>query len=78
MAILLYMCPQVSSYYCMCPQALGQLNEAATHYRRAVELRPDRGFMVNLAFVLGARGDTAASIDAVLNLLALLVQKYKY
>jgi tetratricopeptide (TPR) repeat protein len=60
----------------MCPQALGQLNEAATHYRRAVELRPDRGFMVNLAFVLGARGDTAASIDAVLNLLALLVQNY--
>jgi tetratricopeptide (TPR) repeat protein len=44
-------------------QALGRLNEAVTHYTRAVELRPDRGFLVNLAFVLGAKGDTAASID---------------
>lgn len=44
-------------------QALGQLEEAVAHYRQAVDLRPDKGFMVNLAYVLGAKGDTAASID---------------
>jgi protein O-GlcNAc transferase len=45
-------------------QALGRLEEAVQHYTRAVHLRPDRGFLVNLAYALGSKGDTAASIDA--------------
>ena len=53
----------IASHY----QALGRLSEAVTHYKQAVELRPDRGFMVNLAYVLGAKGDTAASIDTYMS-----------
>jgi protein O-GlcNAc transferase len=57
----------LASYY----QALGQMQEAVEHYRHAVDLRPDRGFMVNLAFTLGAKGDTAASIDVYMKTIEL-------
>ena len=50
-------------------QAVGRLDDAARHYRQAVALRPDKGFMVNLAFVLGAKGDTAGSIEVYLKII---------
>ena len=50
-------------------QAVGRLDDAVRHYRQAVALRPDKGFMVNLAFVLGAKGDTAGSIEVYLKII---------
>ena len=48
----------LASYY----QAVGDMTNAVKHYKQAVQLKPDRGFLLNLAYALGAKGETAESL----------------
>eukprot|EP00960_Hanusia_phi_P072491 767799-Hanusia_phi.AAC.3 len=43
-------------------QAIGDMANAVKHYRQAVQLRPEKGFLLNLAYALGAKGETAESL----------------
>jgi tetratricopeptide (TPR) repeat protein len=44
-------------------QAVGRLDDAIEAFKSAVGLRPDSGFMVNLAYALGMKGDTGSAIQ---------------
>uniref|UniRef100_A0A7S4ULL8 protein O-GlcNAc transferase n=1 Tax=Guillardia theta TaxID=55529 RepID=A0A7S4ULL8_GUITH len=48
----------LASYY----QAVGDMTNAVKHYKQAVQLKPDKGFLLNLAYALGAKGETAESL----------------